>query len=263
MKIPAGRTWLYLTFGLLSYLVFLLATLPAAWLSWAVARVSNGAVAITAPSGTFWRGHGELQAGASQSLGRLEWSVNPLWLVTGQLRVGLRAGGPGTEAHADLHVRPYSSFVIEELQATFPAQLTSLVYGPAAFFTPTGKLRLTTARLELSRTGLNGDAQVLWQGAGGRFTGNTSLGDYQIDLEGKGETANIRLSTVRGDLELTGGGQWRTTGDGDLRFSGIARPRSDPAQLEPLLAALGRDQGGGRRALSFSSRVPLVQLLGF
>jgi len=263
MKFPAWnrRAWLYVALGVLSYVLFLLVGLPAAWMSWAVARASAGAVTIASPTGSFWRGHGQLHAGTTQSLGRLEWRIHPLSLVTGHIGIGLNAAGPGTEARAELNVGRHR-MVIEELQAAVPAQLAGAVYAPAAFFLPTGQLRLSTARLELSPAGLNGDAQVLWNGAGGRFTGGTSLGDYRIDLQGQGQTANIRLSTVRGSLELTGTGQWRVLGDGELRFNGSARATADAAQLEPLLAALGRDQGGGRRALSFTSRVPLVQMLG-
>lgn len=257
----SGRLWLYLGLGVAAYALFLLINLPAAWLSWAAARASGGTVAIAAPSGTVWRGSGQLHIGAAPPLGNVEWRINPFWLVTGRLHAELRAGGPGTEAHAALDVGR-DSVVIEQMKAAFPVQLASLVYAPAAFFGPTGRLQMSAERLELNRSGLNGDAHVLWQGAGGQFAGATNLGDYRVELQGRGETANIRLTTLRGDLELTGNGQWRVTGDGELRFNGSARPTADHARLEPLLNAVGRDLGSGRRTLSFTSRAPLIRSLG-
>src|SRR5581483_3014683 len=183
---PNRRAWFYIAFGIFAYALFLLATLPAAWLSWGLARASDGAVALVAPSGTVWHGQGELQVGANPPLAKIEWRVNPLWLAAGQLAIGVRAGGTGAEARADLYLRPRTRLVVENLDAAFPASLTSLVYAPALFFAPTGKLSMATERLALDHTGLSGDAKVSWQNAGGRFTGAASLGDYRIDLQGRG-----------------------------------------------------------------------------
>ena len=266
MKFPgiAPRLLFYIGLGLLSYLIFLVVFLPAGWLAWGAARLSQGTVYIGTPQGTVWSGRGDLQihgALGSQSLGNLQWRVNPLGLVLGRLQVRLRGLGSG-DGEAELQVaRRYMQ--VESLRVTLPVQIAGLVYAPAGFFAPTGQLQLDVPQLEVNASGLHGNATVLWRGAGGRFTGDTSLGDYRIELDGRGETAGIKLSTVTGRLELTGTGQWRVAGDGDLRFTGHAVAKSDAAQLEPLLNALGRDQGGGRRPITFASRVPLVQLLGF
>lgn len=249
--------------GFLSYVVFLVAFLPAGWLAWGATTLSQGTVHIGTPQGTVWSGRGELQihgALGAQSLGDLRWRVNPLWLPLGRLQVKLRGLGSG-DGEAELQVGG-EHMRIESLRATLPVQIAGLVYAPASFFAPTGQLQLDVPQLEVNASGLHGNATVLWRGAGGRFTGDTSLGDYRIEIDGRGETAAITLSTVSGRLELAGTGQWRVAGDGNLRFTGHAVARSDAAQLEPLLNALGRDQGGGRRPITFASRVPLVELLG-
>lgn len=258
------RMWRYVGVGLLSYLIFLIVFLPASWLAWGAARLSQGTIHIGTPRGTVWYGRGELQLHGvlgAQSLGELQWRVNPLWLVLGRLQLAVRGlGSPDGTAELQVARRRMQ---VESLQTTLPAQLAGLVYAPAGFFAPTGQLQVSAPALKLDADGLHGNAEVLWRGAGGRFTGDTSLGDYRIALEGRGETAAIKLDTVNGRLELAGTGQWRVAGDGEIRFTGHALPRSDAAQLEPLLNALGRNQGGGRRAISFVSRVPLLHLLGY
>jgi len=264
MPAIGSRLSLYIGLGVVSYLLFLVMFLPASWLAWGATRISQGTVHIGAPRGTVWSGSGDLQmhgATGAQSLGDLHWRVNPLWLVLGRLNVKLR--GLGTpDGEAELQVAR-NSMQVESLRASLPVQLAGLVYAPASFFAPTGQLQLAVPRLQLDAKGLHGTGEVFWRGAGNRFSGNTALGDYRIEIDGRGETAAIKLSTVNGRLELAGTGQWRVVGDGEIRFNGHAAPKSDAAQLEPLLNALGRDQGGGRRPIRFVSRVPLVQALGY
>jgi general secretion pathway protein N len=254
----------YVVFGLVLYLVFLIATAPAFLLAEAAARLSNGTLTLAAPRGTLWGGTGELYAGVPatgiRELGTLRWQVNPLWLFIGRAQLRLELNG-ATQGQASMRLSR-KHLNVQELSAVFPAHLVSLVYPPAAFFAPTGTIELRAPSIDLSREGLVTATEVQWQGAGGRFTGATGLGDYRIELNGRGETATIRLTTLRGNLDLNGEGQWRLTGDGDLQFTGTAAARAGATELEPLLQALGRDLGGGRREIRFNSRVPLVRQLG-
>ena len=257
----------YVGLGLVFYLLFLLATAPAVWLAEAATRVSSGAVTLARPSGTIWNGTGELRAGSAASgvreLGTLKWRIEPWWFILGRAQFTLRLDGPMAQGRAGIAFAPRRYVKLEDLDATVPANIASLVYAPAAFFEPTGKIAVRSQQAELSGDGLEAKVEVQWQGAGGRFTGPKPLGDYRIDLTGAGETAALRLSTLRGDLELNGQGQWQIKGDGALRFTGTARPRGDAGNLEPLLRTLGRDLGGGRREIRFNGRFPLVRQLGF
>lgn len=261
-----GRTAAYLVLGLVFYLVFLLATAPAIWVAEAAARYSNGAVMLANPHGTFWSGSGELYAGGPatgvRSLGRLQWQVNPLWLFAARAQLAVQLDGSAARGKAAIRLGPHY-LNVQAFNASLPAHLAALVYPPAAFFAPTGTIQIDAPNIELSRAGLVTEAEAQWQSAGGRFTGPEGLGDYRINVTGRGELATFRVTTLRGILELTGEGQWRVTGDGELRFNGIATPKGDAAQLEPLLRALGRDLGGGRRELRFNARVPLLQQMGY
>lgn len=263
--LPRKRVAGYVGLGVALYLVFLAASAPAAWLAEAAARLSNGLVTLARPNGTLWRGAGELHAGGVASgvrhLGTLHWRVNPLWLLIGRVYVRLELDGSATRGRAAVRLA-HRHFEVRELSAALPANIVGLLYAPAAFFEPSGTIELHAPAVELSAAGLKTNLEVQWQGAGARFAGPASLGDYRIDVNGNGDTAAIRLTTLRGELELTGQGQWQVTGNGALRFTGTATPRGGVAKLEPLLRPLGRDLGGGRREIRFNATFPLVEQLG-
>ncbi len=254
----------YLLLGLTLYLLFLIADLPAVWLAEAATRWSNGVVMLATPRGSFWGGSGELHAGGAATgvrhLGTLQWRVNPLWLLAGRVQLTMQLDGPAARGQASLRVG-LRQINVQDLATTLPAQLIALVYPPAAFFAPTGTIEVKAPNIELSREGLVAVVEAQWLGAGGRFTAPSGLGDYRVELTGRGETAIFRITTLRGNLELVGDGQWHITGEGDVQFLGGATPRGDAAQLEPLLKVLGPDLGNGRREIRFNARVPLVRQL--
>ena len=71
------KPWVaYTALGLALYVIFLLATLPAAWLAWSINKYSNGALTLSQPTGSVWRGSAELLTRYPptqvQALGRTE-----------------------------------------------------------------------------------------------------------------------------------------------------------------------------------------------
>ncbi|MBI3898577.1 MAG: type II secretion system protein N [Gammaproteobacteria bacterium] len=256
----------YVVLAVICYLLFLVVTLPATLLATVAQRFSDGVVTLNGASGTIWHGEGEIYAGTPaasvQHLGRLHWHINPLRLFIGQAELSLKLDGAAMRGEAQLRLAR-KAWAVRELKATLPVHLAALLYAPASFFEPTGTIELQSNSLDLNATGLTGQAEAVWRGAGGRFVGPAGLGDYRLHINGAGENAAIQLSTERGDLQLSGQGQWHVTGDGEIRFTGSATPASDSgAKLEPALRVLGRDLGGGRRELRFNSRLPLVKQLG-
>jgi hypothetical protein len=257
----------YAALGLVLYLGFLVATVPAAWVAQGAARLSDRALLLARPRGTLWRGAGELHAGraagGARAIGTLQWRLKPWRLLLGAAELDVALAGPEVRARGILRFG-HDHLAARDLSATAPAALASLVYGPVAFFDPLGTITLRAPSLELSAEGLRTDAELRWEDAGGRFTGAKTLGDYRLQLRGQGEHAQLTLTTLAGDLELAGQGQWQVTGSGAIRFAGSATPRNGAgAELEPLLRALGPDRGNGRRDIRLDARLPLVRMLGF
>lgn len=253
------RWAIYTALGAACYFLFLVVTLPAAWLSWGIARLSAHDVILAGAEGSLWRGGATLflpHLGPAP-LGRLEWSVAPLALLAGRLQYRLHLDATDAQARAVL-TAGLRHLGVRGLEAAAPAGFAARVYAPVSLFAPAGQLRLVCPELKLGRNSIYGTAVLTWENAAGRFTGGAPLGDYRLELAADGERVSLTLRTLRGDLELSGAGEWRLEGtEGRLQFSGSAMPRARHSELEPLLATLGPDLGGGRRAFGLTAHAPL------
>ena len=102
---------------------------------------------------------------------------------------------------------------------------------------------------------MEGVATLEWLNAGSSLSSVQPLGDYRLEITGAEKNANLKLTTLRGVLELTGQGSWQAH-NGQIQFNGSAQPRDRSEDLAPLLMLLGNDQGGGRRLLTLNSQLP-------
>ena len=256
------KPWVaYAALGVSLYVIFLLATLPAAWLAWAINKYSNGALILSQPTGSVWRGSAELLSryppSQAQALGRTEWRINPLWLAAGRVRIKAQTLGSRIQGRGLVQLTP-GTVRLQETRLAIPASLASQFYAPASLASLKGNFSIDISDLRLDNDGLQGQVEVRWLDAGSALSPVQPLGDYRVTLVGKGKTANINLNTVSGDLELSGRGIWNVTGNGQVRFNGTASPRNRAKELEPMLKLLGRDLGGGRRLLKLNTRITLV-----
>jgi hypothetical protein len=250
------RVVLYVVFGLVFYLLFLIIEMPAAWFAWGLNQYSHGAVRLDPLSGSLWSGNGRLVIYYPQTtphdLGQTEWSINPFWLLTGRIQLTLQTNTPERQINTTLGIAK-GSLSIKDTDAAFPASFVGQLYPPAALIGPQGQVRLHTSGLIFNQQNLEGSATLEWQGAGSSLSSVQPLGDYRLEITGAGKTANLKLSTVRGALELTGQGQWQIQ-TGQLQFNGFALPHERASELDPLLKLLGNNQGDGKWALTISSR---------
>ncbi len=248
------RRWLWYVFlGLALYLMFLVATAPAGWVSWALARTSRGEVNIARPSGTVWRGRGILAVRVAsalpRSVGSVRWEFNPLWLFLGRLRVHTAIDGSGANLQADIDLG-YHRIALSDLNASFPAQLLSSFYSPAGLFGPAGQFHVDSKRFAVRNGTLSGRVAIEWQRAASSLSSVRPLGDYRLYLEGHGRSVALRLQTLSGSLGISGTGQWEpATGTGN--FNGMARPNANSAALEPVLRMFGPTRGNGMRTFDW------------
>ncbi|MFY9513308.1 MAG: type II secretion system protein N, partial [Rubrivivax sp.] len=144
------------------------------------------------------------------------------------------------------------------LKITLPAAPGAVGQWPAGWLaglgTPFNTLQLG-GNLSLASQGLVAEsAQGRWQLSGNaalslhnvssRVSTLDTLGSYRLAINGgagSSSPAGVVLSTLDGPLQLSGSGQWASTG---LRFRGEARalPGSEAA-LNNLLNIIGRRQG--------------------
>ncbi len=224
-----------------AYLVFLVANLPAAWLGSALERSSGGALALGEPRGTVWKGSGVLalrSGGAYRGLADIEWRCNPLSVFAGRLNIALSGAGRETRMRASVNLGAGKA-TLSDLEANVPAAVAESALPAAAFAKPDGQLRVKADSVEWGAASVRGAATVEWFDAGLSGLQAPRLGDYRLHIAASGDRAELRLSTLRGDLRLTAGGEWRPAQPRMVQLRGTAQASAERGDLEPFLRAIG------------------------
>jgi hypothetical protein len=251
------RWLLYVIFGLVFYLLFLIIEIPASWFAWGLNRYTQGTIRLDPIAGSLWSGSGRLVVYYPQTtphdFGQTEWRINPLWLFAGRVQLSLQDNRQDRQIKTTLGVAR-NSFMLMDTDTELPAPFIARIYPPLSLISPQGKVRISAAELVLAPETVKGAAAVEWLNAGSSLSSVQPLGDYRLDIMGAGGNADLKLTTMRGDLGLTGQGQWQPA-EGQFRLTGSAQPSARAAELEPLLKLMGDDQGSGHR--SFTLNVPL------
>ena len=254
------RRWLYAVFGLVFYLLFLIIEIPASWFAWALNYYSHNTVRLDPLSGSLWHGKGRLVIYYPQTVpndfGQTEWYINPLWLFAGHVQLSLQANHQDRQIKTTLGVAR-NSFMLKNTEAEFPAAFAAQLYTPLSLISPQGKVRITTTELMVTPEKMEGTAALEWLNSGSSLSSVQPLGDYRLDITGTEKNANLKLTTLHGDLELIGQGQWQPQ-TGQVQINGSALPHARASELESLLNMIGPDQGNGRRALNINTRLPPV-----
>jgi len=224
---------------------------PAAWLASMVQSLSHNKLQLRQPQGTVWRGSAQWVL-ASDALGvdamalpqRLSWRIQPQ--ADASLRVELELPCCATKA-LKIWLRPqWGGATLELGNATSDWPLAWLVGLGAPWNTMAleGQARLNTQdlRWQWSAQGgqLQGQAQLQLLSVSSRLSTLRPLGSYALNLQG-GPTPQFQLSTVSGQLQLSGKGDWRAKG---LHFEGMAQAQTgSEVALASLLGVLGQRQG--------------------
>lgn len=259
------RRWLlYAVFGLVFYLLFLIVQTPASWFAWGLNHYTRGSVRLGPDAGSLWDGNGRLVIHYPQTtphdFGKAEWRINPLWLLTGRIEFSLRTSGQDRQLKTTLGIAR-NGFVLKDTDIAVPASMIAQLHAPLSLVGPQGQVRINLSELVVGSGTVQGDAKLEWQNAVSSLSSVQPLGDYRLDIAGTGNTAKLALTTLRGDLEFTGQGQWQPQ-TGQVQINGSVLPRARAGELESLLSLIGADQGGGKRALTINTRLPPVLFQG-
>jgi hypothetical protein len=254
------KRWvLYVIFGLVFYLLFLIVELPASWFAWGLNQYTQGKVRLDPIGGSLWSGNGKLVVyyppSTPHDLGATEWSINPLWLFAGRLQIHWQTSTPDTSIDTTFRLG-FGQVQLVDTDIAFPAQSISSFYPAATLFSPKGQVRVHTDKLSIDESGIEGTGEIHWQNAGSSLSSVQPLGDYRLEITGGGKATNLKLTTTSGALELNGQGKWQIQ-DGQLQIIGTAVPRERASELDPLLKLLGPDQGNGHRSLIINTRLSI------
>lgn len=246
--------------GIAAYLVFLVSFAPASWLSWAIHQQSTVALSLTQTRGTLWNGNGRLaitaSTGKSIDVGRVRWHLNPWGLVIGSLDLRLEARSPNHQIATTITLRR-GKIQLSNTSIQFPASLIEIFYPAAGLISPAGQIQVVSEYLLIQPDGITGEVELLWRNLTTALLGSQPVGDYRLVATGDGPQLQLKLDTLKGDLELNASGSWDLMESGVLQFSGTAHAGAGLDRLAPGLMLLGKSQPNGSRAFKMNVRLPV------
>jgi len=246
LRRPAAKLVLL---GAAAYSAFLVVSLPAAWVGFALERSSGGKLALGEPGGTAWSGHGALallSSGSYRRLVELQWRLRPRELFRGRVSYTLSGSAPDALIDAKLSLG-LRGVTLDEVDASAPAGALEHAIPALLLAKPAGRIRVQANHLEAGREAVRGAATLEWTEVGLPGLHTPRLGDYRLQINGKGDRADLRLVTLRGDLRLNAQGEWRAAQPGSVQLRGVAQFPPDRKDLEALLPLLGVRGSGTSR----------------
>jgi general secretion pathway protein N len=246
------RIWPLAALGVVAFIVFAVASLPA---DVVVSRLAPYGVQADGVSGTVWRGAAQVLQVRGANLGRVTWSLHPLPLFIGRLSADVRM----TRADGSVQTKLSASsgrIAFADLTASVP--LTALPPNtiPGGWV---GSLGLSLDKLELAGgwpTVAVGTIQVL--DVTGPANRPINMGRYKVTFPAdtpSGANAVVgALSDLGGPLQVNGTVQLKS--DRTFLAEGLvaARPEA-PREITNMVQILGSPDDQGRRPFAIENKM--------
>lgn len=240
------RIWPLAALGILAYVAFALATLPANLL---MSRLAP-ALSAAGVEGTVWSGSAQLLQAGNVSLGSARWNLHvlPLFLARVKADVEIKR----SDGFAQTTVTLASDRIrLEQVTASLPFSALPPAVVPGGW---TGTINLKLASLTLEKgwpTQAEGTLETLDLTGPARRPAN--MGSYQVAFTGEqteGELVGM-LSDLGGPLEIAGA--VRLKPDRSYVVEGVVATRPDaPQSISDTLQYLGPADEHGRRPFSIA-----------
>ena len=240
------RTLPAILLGIVAYTIFLVASVPASFVSERIAAQSQGRVAFEGVAGTAWNGSASFALRLPAALVRIErlvWHFRPSQLFAGRLAFLVDASD-GTLVGQGEVARSLGAWHIVQARATGDASAMQRYVALASAWQPSGIVAVEIPSLTFDGAKLNGSASAEWRAASLSLSEVKPLGSWRAVLDAQDGPARVVVTTIDGPLRISGNGTLAIPGT--LIFSGEAR--ADPAQekaMEPILKLFGARRADG------------------
>lgn len=218
--------------GLFLYVVFLAATIPAAFVNLVLAHYGGRNLQVANAQGTLWNGSGSLYG-----LEDIRWNIDVPELLLGHVRV---------QIVSNIATRPMEIFIsptrleMKHIALVLPAALLSDLTPVLKSMAPGGRLSINTENFSVSDSFL-GNLDLGWMDAASGLSRVAPVGSYLIHIAGRGHQLGLQLDTQTGPLFLAGKGNWSSSAG--LNFIGTASSKNE--QLSGLLNLIGKPAASG------------------
>ncbi len=242
-------------FGIAAYAVFLVATMPAAFVLARAQDAAPGKFEVREASGSAWHGRARVTLrtpAGDLPIESLEWHWRPARLAAARIAFDVEAQAAGMHARFE-GARTPTQWELSGLEVRGDAVAVAAAIPWLAAWRPEGTVLITSARLATDGRELRGEARVEWRGAAVALSDVKPLGSYRADIHAEGHAGQVDVSTLEGRLRVAGRGT--LTPPANLAFRGEARAEgADANALRPLLDLLGPARPDGARTLDWQAR---------
>ncbi len=246
--------WKYLGLGVLAYIIFLAATVPAAR-AYPLLKASIAPLALYDLDGTLWSGRARTADLGAYRLGALSWQAHPWKLLLGRVEFAWTAAKDTAQGSGVAARSLTGKFHLSETNASVPvAELSALL--PFLPLKPEGVLRIKLRKMQIDDNIIVAADGILdWENAVFVTPQPVKLGSLALTLATEDSGVKGTLLDKGGALQAQG--VLRLKPDGSYQFTGTLASR-DPGQpqIQQSLAFLGRPLPDGKVAVSWSGMLP-------
>ncbi len=241
---PPSRTTLFLTFyGLLSYLLFLLASIPAQQIWRLVPQQNKAGLQISHIEGSLWSGQIENLKINRLPLGELDWNLNLLPLFLGRIDLDVKIQGPLGKLQSRIALSTDGNLQATDLSARIPAESLNPYTLPA---TLGGEISLKIQKLLFqSKQKLQMEGEIHWRNASISMLQAVKLGDVQLLVKADGGGSTLHINNKKSALGIEGTVKLSANGRYSVRLTLMNRD-SNRKDIRALLQMLGRADATGK-----------------
>jgi general secretion pathway protein N len=251
----SGRQLIYI--GLIAYVVFLLVTIPASFLTGYILPSVQSArgVKLSSVHGSIWKGYA-VDASVNQfNLGKLDWTLNGWGLLLGDVDLKLKFKNDTGRGSGYVSLGFSGALNAEDVDLQFPSEaLQPLLYGlPISF---SGDLRGNIKSMEIRQGKVfKNEGRIVWQSAALRAPQNIELGSFLITLEPVNNDTKVKITDeqqgpVVADIGIM------VKANGEYRLNGWLQARDESQQhITEALRLIGRADNTGKFWVSYNGQM--------
>ena len=236
------KGWLKPTlFALVVFVISLVATTPARWLQKFIPP--NSPVQLQSVTGTVWSGEAMQATWQKNPLGKLEWTLRPLSLLTGKLGVDFRLENNGIQVDGEALIDRNQQVVLTDTDAE--VDVSNLPLDSAKLLvTPEGHIHADIRQLKIVNRNIDSaDATLIWKPASITAPVAMPLGEITLDVSGEDGNLTGKLKSKNSPVDATGNLAIAKNGQltADIRIRPNAKTPQDIRELLPMLGKQERD----------------------
>lgn len=241
---PLSKTTLFLTtYALLSYLLFLLANIPAQQVWQFIPQQNRARLQISHIDGSLWSGQISNLKINRLSLGQLDWNLDLLPLFLGQIGLDTRIQGPLGKLQSHLILSTHGRLQITDLSGRMPAESLNPYTLPA---TLGGDINLKIQKLLFqNKQILQMWGEMHWRNASISLMRTIELGDVRLRAKPEGDGSILHITNKKSALGIEGSIKLDAKGRYSVKLTLVNRD-SNRKDIRALLHMLGHADATGK-----------------